>query len=277
MKWVNDLSEISRCVTARMKPGVFTNNFLTPDEYRAQIDMGALYMHEWGGGLLFLQKREGRHLLTFYVNDLNVLPDVELPPDTVTEIPQKSGTREASPIVSYWAQSGLTVIFERIRLARSAEPVGVSSGAAIAQDNDFDSVYALLRDCFDLRTGCLPTERELREDIQKGHILRGQDGGGVLRVAERSGAMEIRQLAVREDKRGRGVGHALVQDFIGRFGDRKCVTWVREDNAAALRVYTAAGFAADGFKSTVMVRAVGVAVPSDPCSETRPITESAGR
>jgi len=237
-----------------MKKGVLTNNFMRPEEYRAEISAGTLYAHKYNGGLLLLRKREGRHLLTFYINDREVLPDIELPPDTVTGIPQKPAS--AGEAVAYWTRFGMSPLGDYIRLVREAGSVLVSeeSTVHIASESDFDGIHALLHDCFDLRTGCLPSAAELRDDIKCGMVLCIKDNGigGVLRFGEFSGRAEILHLAVREDLRGRRVGHALVGAFIARYNEKKCTVWMREGYAPALKIYTTAGFSPDGMRSTLL-------------------------
>jgi len=254
VKQIVDYSEISKLITARMKKGVLTNNFMRPEEYRAEISAGTLYAHEYNGGLLLLRRREGRHLLTFYINNREGLSDIELPPDTVAGIPQKpSGAGDA---VSYWTRFGMTPLGEYIRLTREAGSTPISGGddVHIAAESDFDGVHTLLHDCFDLRTGCLPSAAELRDDIRRGLVLCVKDNeiGGVLRFGEFSGRVEVLHLAVREDYRGRGIGRTLVGAFTARYSERKCTVWMREGYAPALKTYTAAGFSPDGMRLTLL-------------------------
>jgi len=257
MRQIVDFGEVSRLVTAHMKPGVFTNNFITPDQYHVEISAGTLYEYEWGGGLLFLRKRDGRHLLTFYIHDTDISLGADLPPDTVTEIPRKpSGESAAAVAVDYWIRSGMKLDFERIRMTRpagcGAEPV--SHTVHVAQEADLGGATELLNGSFDPKTGCLPTESELCGDIADGNVLCARDGGvcGILRVVTRPASAEIRQLAVREDMRGRGVAKSLVSAFAERYGDKKSIVWLMDGNAPALRVYTSAGFVPDGWRSTVL-------------------------
>jgi len=240
-----------------MKPGVVTNNFITPDGYRSEIAAGSLYVHDWSGNLLLLRKRDGYHLLTFYLNDLNMLPDIALPPDTVTEIPQKpSGANPDA--VEYWMQIGDRQTLKRIRLTRKSDQAtalyGRETFALCATPEDFNEIHALLRDSFDHRTGCLPSETELCRDIADGAVMCVRDGPicGVLRMSARSKSVEICHLAVREDMRGRGVAYSLVQAFVERYGDKKSTVWMVDGYAPALKVYTAAGFVPDGWRSVVL-------------------------
>ena len=259
MKRVDDFSNLSRLIMANMKPGVLTNSFISPDEFRAEIDAGTLYTNEWSGGLLLLRARDGRHLLTYYIRDADSAHEADLPPDTVIEITQKPGGNAlAAKAVSYWTCFGFSPVLERIRMTRPADcdvRLSAKRDVRFAQPEDFDGAYTLLRDSFDMLTGCLPTERELRDDISRGCVLcAGADSiDGVLRVALRSSSVEIQHLAVREALRGRGIARTLLGGFIREFGNKKCVVWTRDGYVPAIRVYTAAGFAPDGWRSTVMV------------------------
>jgi GNAT superfamily N-acetyltransferase len=253
VKQIIDYSEISNLVMAHMKKGVLTNNFMRPDEYRAEISAGTLCVHEYGGGLLLLRHREGRHLLTFYINDREVFPDVELPPDTVASIPLKASGIDAA---SYWTRFGMRPLGEYIRLTREAGsvPVVAASTIQIAAERDFGGVHALLHDSFDLRTGCLPSDTELRGDIGRGMVLcvKNKGIGGVLRFGEFSGRAEILHLAVRGDLRGRGIGHILVSGFVDLYGKQKCTVWMRDGYTPALKTYIAAGFSPDRQRSILL-------------------------
>lgn len=261
MRKVSDISEISKLVMAQMKPGVFSNNFIQPDEYRQEIASGTLYAFDWDGGLLLLRQRKGLHLLTFYINDHNALPVVDLPDDTVLEITQKSpDDTSASAAVSYWTSFGFTSAFDRIRLTRPArrEPLhsSISHEVRVASPDDLDRIYTLLYESFDTLTGCLPLKSELLDDIIRGYVLCVVSDGemcGVLRASERKGVAEIRHLAVRHDLRGRGIARDLLSGFVEKFGEQKCIVWMRDGYAPAFSLYANAGFTADGWRSTVML------------------------
>ena len=262
MLQVIDIEAASRAVFSHMKPGVIANRAMKPDEYHTEISGGNLYAHEWDGGLLFLRKKKGRHLLTFLIKDLESYPGIDLPEDTVMEIPQK--TTQPNKAAEYWARNGFNTAFERIRLTR---PVGEASAAAYdagvgvdifpAMAENYEDVRALLWGSFDHRTGCLPDDDELKESIKRGEVLIvkvANSVGGVLRAIEKLASAEIRQLAVREDLRGTGLSHKLVRAFTARFAGKKQIVWVRDGYTAAIKTYTATGFAPDGRRSIVMTR-----------------------
>lgn len=261
MKIVEDYGEVSRLVMRRLGSGVLTNNYMLASEYRALIADGSLFMHEWSGGLLLLCRKDGRHLLKFSVSDADSLPDASLPLDTVTEIAYKpSGVAAAERAVSYLEKCGFATLFGRIRMTRQpgGEPLAEVSGykVYIADDDRYDDIRALLRGCFDIRTGCLPDDSELFGDIAAGRVLCVLDDSdvtaGLLRYEVRASSLEICHLAVREDMRGRGVAGSLIRDLVGRFGDKSITVWLRDGYAPAQRAYVSAGFVLDGLRSFVM-------------------------
>ena len=288
MTKLDDYSQASRLAFAHMKPGVLTNHVMTADEYRAEIANGTLFAHEWGGGVLFLRKRETYHLLSFYVNDLGALPEIKLPEDTFAEIAYKpAGAENVGRVVAFWERVGFKPVFERVRLTRTAgssllksdllqaqydaiQSVGDDVGIApyercehpsplriaIAGAQDINTCHELMRTNFDSLTGHLPEKYEIRDSVAAGCILCLKDTQGdvcgLLRWGPRAASVEIRQLALREDMRGQGLARCLLDTFIAKCGDRKNIVWVRDGYVPALKSYAAVGFAADGWRSTVL-------------------------
>jgi len=244
---------------------------MKPEEYRKEISDGNLYSYEWDGGVLFLRRKESRHLMTFLVRDTDSFPDVELPEDTVMEIQQKP-TEKA---VAFWTRNGFTPAFERIRMVRppcNESPPYKADGASMVSSatiENYNDIRKLVWDSFDHSTGCIPNDEELRASIASGDIIivefeqpPVQPGaylyqtalGGMLRVGEKPASVEIRQLAIRQDLRGKGLSHDLVTAFTARFAEKKQLVWVRDGYTPAIKTYKAAGFIPDGRRSVVLVR-----------------------
>jgi len=253
------ISEASRLAFAHMKPGTQTNHVMTADEYRVDIAAGKLYAHTWPGGVLFLRKRETYHMLSYYVNDSGSLPDCALPDDTFTEIAYKhSGAENAAQAVEYWGRVGMRHTLDRVRLTR---PAGKDSSSPIqdictAAQSDIDTLSSLMRACFSHRTGHIPDYQELSDSIVAGQILCIKDLHdkicGFLRWIPRAASIEIRQLAVRDDMRGKRLSHNLLAALVDMMGDKKITVWTRDGYAPALRSYYAFGFVTDGWRSTVL-------------------------
>jgi DNA-binding MarR family transcriptional regulator/GNAT superfamily N-acetyltransferase len=71
-----------------------------------------------------------------------------------------------------------------------------------------------------------------------GHIF-------LVKHPEQPGTAKLRLFFVEPDARGRGIGHALVQEcvaFVRAAGYRKIVLWTQDNLHAARRIYVAAGF-----------------------------------
>jgi len=269
---LDDIGEASKLAFSHMKPGVLTNHMMTADEYRADIAHGALHAHVWDGGVLFLRKRESYHMLSYYINDLNVLPDCNLPEDVFCEIAFKpSGAKNAGTAVDFWKRAELRATFERIRMTRPAGggmgstacvqivPLRVATDgyyASLANEQDSNDCYDLLRANFDHITGHLPDFHELRDNIEAGFVLCLKDSQsstcGLIRWLPRAASIEIRQLALREDMRGKGMARYLLDAFTEICGNNKNTVWMRDGYAPALKSYAAAGFAPDGWRSVVM-------------------------
>jgi ribosomal-protein-alanine N-acetyltransferase len=86
------------------------------------------------------------------------------------------------------------------------------------------------------------------------YYIVAEDGGqlvgyaGLLAV---SGAADVQTVAVRADRQGTGLGRQLVDDLLAEARNRGCtqvMLEVREDNAAARRLYATAGFSEVGVR-----------------------------
>jgi len=259
------IKEASRLAFIQMRPGVLTNHVMTTDEYREDIARGNLYFHVWAGGILFLRKRETYHMLSFCVNETCFLPHCVLPDDVFTEIAYKpDGVGKATRAVEFWKQVGLQVAYERVRLTRPSGAnvtcTGMQEASIVIQPatiQDTESCKTLLYNSFDHITGHIPDNHELIESIKTGHVLCMKDPNGnvcgLLRFSSREASLEIRQLALREDMRGRGLASELITHLIKLANDKKITVWARDGYVPAIKSYTTSGFAPDGWRSTVLV------------------------
>ena len=258
MRRLDDLSEASKLAFSSLKPGVLTNHVMTADEYREDINRKLLFTHTWPGGVFFLRKREGYHILSYIISDTSILPQCVLPDDSFIEIAYKSGGAcSAAKASEFWVKAGFKLRFERIRLSR---PSGICDEAAknicLAKAQDIDGCNVLLRTCFDRKTGYLPDFDELMSDITKGHVICMKDSHnrvcGLLRCQMRAASVEIRQLAIREDMRGRGLARHLINFFLSIWDEKKSIVWMEDGYAPALKSYISVGFSPDGWRSLVL-------------------------
>ena len=108
-------------------------------------------------------------------------------------------------------------------------------------------------DCFPIPWSRREFEREFRENKLAVYFVACEDGevigyAGMWHVVNEG---HITNIAVREDKRRRGVGGALVQALVDEAGRREMAGLtleVRISNTRAQRLYARHGFKVEGFR-----------------------------
>lgn len=248
MQIITDFSQLSREITSCLKPKLRTNCTLSAEKMKQLIERRQLFCECYDGGLLLLEKRRTDHLLRYYLTDPDVLPP-QLPENVTAEVVCRPGEPDAP--CSWWEQIGFRRKIKRLRLlhpAAEAEqlppPESVSDLAALA----------LLRECFDETTGCIPTEEETSLAAREGRLLpRFSDGRLVaaLHAEQAKGAVELRHLAVLPEYRGKGFAGSLTEEFVRRFGGKRLRVWVREDLPQARHIYEKNDFTPDGYTASV--------------------------
>ena len=109
-----------------------------------------------------------------------------------------------------------------------------------------EGVAQLLNECFSVYTGCLPSDEELKLDLENGLVIGAFDTVekliGVLHFWKKKGISEIRHLAVSKDYRNKGIGISLIE-FVFKIPNMKNITLeVCVDNYAAICLYKKMGF-----------------------------------
>jgi ribosomal protein S18 acetylase RimI-like enzyme len=99
----------------------------------------------------------------------------------------------------------------------------------------------------------------LKADISEHRVIAVREGEnllGFLRFGREKKVSVLWQIVVAPAGRGKGIGTALVKDWIAleREEVAKFQLWVREDNPPALKMYEALGFLPDGRIAPVMLK-----------------------
>ena len=80
MRQITDYKEISPVILKYFKRGVITNNFLTAEDYKAEIAEGRLFVDSTDDTLFIYLKREEFYILYFYTFSKTAeLPVLDLP------------------------------------------------------------------------------------------------------------------------------------------------------------------------------------------------------
>ncbi|MBQ2727269.1 MAG: GNAT family N-acetyltransferase [Clostridia bacterium] len=232
---------------------VCTNFFLPQEETERSLASGDLFVHHTDSGILIYRRRETYYRTYFYLADPEH-PEME-PPDlpAVLEIPYRDRDTTAKNAVCGFAETGFATLFHRFRMTRrGSEPDGL--GTIIpARPDQLDTLMTLFRENFHPYAGCIPTEKELADEIAAGHILTDMNASGLLHFTKSRTGSELRHLAVAQSMRNRGIAGGLVQTYLSLCGSKKSTVWVREDNEPAIRTYEKSGYKADGMKSAVLI------------------------
>ena len=237
-------------LAAYMKPGAVFSRRFTAEELERECAEGSLFAEEDPGCLLLARRRGAHQILSFALEKGAAPPEPGFDRPTVLELAFRERDAALRATLPDWEKRGFTPVLRRVRLTRPAGDAAENAPLPLAQTSDHAAVRALLEECFDPLTGCLPTDAALASDLAAGRVLFF--GDAVLRFSE-GAAREVRQLAVAPMSRGRGKGGALLDAFLAAKGGGRIAVWTAETNDAALRLYESRGFAPDGWRSVVLL------------------------
>ena len=255
MKRIKSYEELSRAVSGYLRPGVAANVMVTREKFESDIQAGRLFLRAGESNLWIASRREHHVRLYFYLNDPAQPPEEDLDLPAVAEIAFRGDGGKLAALESCPALRGFRTVFRRIRLSRSPEPRPAGGGISAGRPSDAKAVCRFLEANFPPLTGCLLTLDEvLAEAADKRFLVLEDEKGiaGLIHMAPEKNGVEIRHLAVREDRRGQGLAGGLVSACMEENPGRTCRAWVREDYDGARQVYAKAGFRPDGWRSLVL-------------------------
>lgn len=256
MEQVERFEDLAPRLSAQLKRGVVTNNFLSRTGYDREIEAGLL-VHETAGCLQLLRRRRGYYVLNFYLQQgfAPELPPVALP--VVLELVWRP--KDATAVAAAAAQFetlGFVRQFARRRFQREPGTGSPQAQVRFAAAEETPAVLALLERSFDPFGGCIPNPEMLEREIVDRSVLCIYDGGGIaglLHFQRGRAASEIRHLAVRADCRGQGLASRLLEAYLGETRGQKSQVWARRGNIPAERLYETYQFRPDGWESAVLL------------------------
>lgn len=256
MKPIQSYEELSRVAGGYLRPGVTANVMVTREKFGSDIQSGRLFIEAGERNLWIAARREDHVRLYFYLNDLTQPLGEPFDLPAAAEIAFRGEGERLAPLEGCLALCGLKPAFRRARLARSPEPRPVEGGISVGRPSDAQAVFGFLKANFSPLTGCLPALDEVLAGAADKRFLAIEDEKGIaglIHMAPDKNGVEIRHLAVREDRRGQGLAGRLAAACIGENPGKVCRVWVREDYDSARRVYAKAGFRPDGWRSLVFL------------------------
>ncbi len=233
-----------------------TNFYGSVEEFLSESEKIAKMEFE-GGCYLFHEKEKQFDLYFFMEKDAK---PAELPELDKPLVLEQVAAAKNPPALEEWEAIGFEKYLQRKRLFLSAKRTEAEErNVCFAKKEEAEEILALMQDAFEPYTSALPDPDVLKKDISENRVIAVREGEnllGFLRFGREKKVSVLWQIVVSPNGRGKGIGTALVRDWISL--EREDVTkfqlWVREDNPPALKLYEALGFLPDGRIAPVMLK-----------------------
>lgn len=239
-----------------LSKGMKTNFYGSVEEFLSESEKIAKMEFD-GGCYLFHEKEKQFDLYFFMEKDAKPAELPELDKPLVLE--QVAAAKNPLGLAD-WEAVGFANYLQRKRLFLSAKRTEAEErNVCFAKKEEAEEILALMQDAFEPYTSALPDPDVLKKDISENRVIAVREGEnllGFLRFGREKKVSVLWQIVVSPNGRGKGIGTALVRDWISL--EREDVTkfqlWVREDNPPALKLYEALGFLPDGRIAPVMLK-----------------------
>jgi ribosomal protein S18 acetylase RimI-like enzyme len=272
-----DTAEIRAAFADARRPGAAYTTSLFADDAAcaAWIRAGAVRLLRGDGFALLLRRDRGLERVYHAAADADALA-VGLarlgdPAEGVTALVADLVGRPAAAAAlrDAYARAGFAPHRRLLRLQRLAGPppesrTGRGPEVRPARPDEARRVHAFLERHLDPLGDQIPEPSDVEEAVARGNVLIEAAGGalgGALLFAVQGRAATLRYWYVDAARHDRGIGGALIREFIGRCRDcARIVLWVIDDNADAIVKYEHYGFRHEGLEDHIVVKR-GKALP----------------
>lgn len=258
MKKTNNYEDISVLIGNQIKKGLITNGFLNEKDLKIEISKGLVHYCEYAGGLFLLRDRGTHYILNYYINDITKKIAEIYHKDVVVEIVSRCNHKD-NEIVKFFKKQNFEYCIERVRYIHACDKcVGdnVADNIELCKNDDLENVYRILKENFNIYTGCIPIKEKLIEDIKKRkiYIYRDKKIKGVLRISNNKFSSEIRQLVINKNERRKGIATRLVNKYFSDVDSKRRIVWTGKENIDARRFYEKIGYKPDGYISMIFIK-----------------------
>lgn len=258
MKKVDRYEIISSLIMKQIRKGVMTNNFLTENDLKIEVENNLLYYYEYDGGLLILRDRTTHYILNYYINDITKNIEEIFDKNIVVEIVSRPNN-DSGKIINYFLQHGFSGCLERVRYANNCDK-NVDNEATehvqLCKTNEIDDAFAILKENFNIYTGCVPTKEIFIKDVENEnvYIYKDEEIKGVLHIDKNKISSEIKHLIVIESERKKGIATQLINKYFLDIESKKRTVWTGKESDCSRKLYEKNGYELDGYTSIVLIK-----------------------
>ena len=225
MKIINSYDEYSKIISPKMKKIFYTNNFLSENEVKTEIQAKGLYYSEVKEDVYIFRKRKNHFIMNYYITlntDMNKLNE-----NIVTEIAYKTPPKD---VIDFFEKEGMKKYIERVRLSRNEEGTFEDcKNVSLCEKEDAKEVFEILNKSFDEFSGCIPTYESIEKDIENKnvYVYRKDRILGILHFSDGKLSSEIKHLVVVPECRNKGIAQSLISSYLNNSVSKNKRVWTR--------------------------------------------------
>ena len=236
--------------------GMKTNFYGSAEEFLPELEQ--ISKMEFEGGCYIFHEKEKQTDLYFFLEKEQ--KPVNLPDMEKNLVLEQVAAAKNPPALEEWEAVGFEKYLQRKRLFLSAKKTEEEQReVSFVKVEEAEMILSMMEDAFEPYTSALPAMDTLKADIAEHRVIAVREGEnllGFLRFGREKKVSVLWQIVVAPAGRGKGIGTALVKDWISleSADAAKFQLWVREDNPPALKMYEALVFLPDGRIAPVMLK-----------------------
>lgn len=256
MERIDSLPAYIDLVNNYISNNTYTNNYLLPGKVEEIIKTGQLYFVEQGSNLVILHDRQEFGQLYFHLRNLNDYIAIKNHSPLVMEIVFRGEKQSIQQVQNYWCLIGFKPHIMRINMQTAINEVIFLNKSSVSEiaikiadlQIESDFVFNLTLQSFDKYTGDVLTKSQSDELVQNCSVICAyyqHNLAGFLHFEIKSGVAWIGHIAVSPEYGGKGIGKALVNEYLKlnfENGIKRFQLWVIADNHKAVSMYKGFGF-----------------------------------
>lgn len=252
---VCSLDQLMELIGRYHKRDTISNFYMREQELASLVRDGLLSESHFLENLLLFVKKEKGARVYFFLNNLSEELDLGDTHNLVMEILFKSNSGVLDEVVRYWEREGFSKNLVRDQYSGVYRDLTLREGVRgckiewAVDLSEVERACELFNGTFDKLSGDYVASGEFEGLLCGKQILIARSCGGTflgaLHLARERSVLRLSHVAVCPEARGRGVGSALVDEFIergNREGMLRYMLWVQRQNVAAVSMYRTKGF-----------------------------------